>query len=133
MSPKPTGVEENLKSNSIFVTRERSLSPLSMSQIPEQQKEGTRATTSYRFSSPPSSVPKRQTAIVNELVVVSPPGGPYSQETQEYDDNALHGSSEFMLVLYPEDEERGKYGIGMLSDAEFSGRVSISKFKFLTN
>lgn len=98
-----------------------------MSQIPEQQKEEARTTMSNLLPVP-SSILKRQIAIVNEPVVSSS-GSPHSQETQEDDYNALHGSSEFMLVLYPEDEKQGKDEIDMLSGAEFRDTGS-SKFKF---
>lgn len=128
LSPKPTGIDENLKPNLIIVTRERrSLSPLSISQISERQKEETRATTN-NLSPAPSSILKRQTAIVNESVVSSS-SSPRLQETEEDDYNALHGSSEFMLVLYPDDEKQEKDDIGIMSGAEFRDRGG-SKFKF---
>lgn len=83
MSPKPTVtvsspvVEENFKLRSIPTTTERrSLSPLSMPRIQEYQREENRTADSLQLQ----------------------------KMSREDDEDALHGSSEFMLVLYPEDE-----------------------------
>jgi hypothetical protein len=46
---------------------------------------------------------------------------------REDDENALHGSSEFMLVLYPEDETRDKDAIDSANSAEIQTKRSISK------
>lgn len=108
MSPKPivtvsSPVEEDFKSRSVSTTKERrSLSPLSMPRTQEHQKEENRPTTIHFLSSSNSSL-KRQT--VNESMLPSSQNSLRLQKmSQEDDEDALHGSSEFMLVLYPEDE-----------------------------
>lgn len=111
MSPKPTvtvssPVEEDFKPRSIPTTKERrSLSPLSMPRIQEPQREENRTTASHYFSSSLNSNLKRQTTITNESMLPSPQNSLQLQKmSREDDEDALHGSSEFMLVLYPEDE-----------------------------
>lgn len=116
-------VEEDTASR--FATRERSLSPLCVPRIQEPRREENRTTESYHFLSSSNSIPKKQIAvIVNEFI--SPPDSP-QRIMQEDDENALHGSSEFMLVLYPDDETREEYIIDMENSAEIRDRSSISK------
>ncbi|XP_050456846.1 titin homolog [Cataglyphis hispanica] len=110
MSPKPTVtvsspvVEEDFKPRPISTKERRSLSPLSMPRIQESQREKNRTTTSHYFSSINSNL-KRQTAVTNESMLPSPQSSPQLQKmSRDDDEDALHGSSEFMLVLYPEDE-----------------------------
>lgn len=105
MSPKPVAtvvisppvVEEDLKSRTViteFVTRDRrSLSPLSVPRTQEYQREESRAA---------NSILKRQTAVMNEPTVWTPPRSPQTLPRED-EESALHDSSEFMLVLYPED------------------------------
>ncbi|XP_070163477.1 muscle M-line assembly protein unc-89-like [Polyergus mexicanus] len=111
MSPKPTvtvssPVEEDFKPRSIPTTKERrSLSPLSMPRIQEPQREENCITASHYFSSSLNSNVKRQTAVTNESMLPSLQNSLQLQKmSREDDEDALHGSSEFMLVLYPEDE-----------------------------
>lgn len=112
MSPKPTVtvsspvVEEDFKPRSISTTKERrSLSPLSMPRIQESQKEENRTAAINYFSSSLNSNLKRQTAVTNEFMLPSSQNSSQLQKmSREDDEDALHGSSEFMLVLYPEDE-----------------------------
>lgn len=108
MSPKPTvtvsSPEEDFKPRSVSMVKERrSLSPLSMPRFQEYQKEENRPTTTHLLSFSNSSL-KRQTAV-NEPMLLSPQNSLQLQKmSREDDEDALHGSSEFMLVLYPEDE-----------------------------
>jgi len=110
LSPKPTAIsstvtEDSAKSQATSVTREiRSLSPFSMPKIQGHEREENRVATDY-YSTSNSSNPilKRQTAVVSESRAFSSSS---PQAMLEDDENALHGSSEFMLVLYPEDETR---------------------------
>ncbi|XP_012219362.1 muscle M-line assembly protein unc-89 [Linepithema humile] len=122
MSPKPaiitisSPVEEDPRLHSLAMSRERrSLSPLSMPIIQEQREEN-RITASRDLVPSSNSILKRQTAVVNELMV-SPPSSPQGM-LREDDENALHGSSEFMLVLYPEDEIQEKDAIDAANGAE---------------
>lgn len=109
MSPRPTvtvssPVEEDFKPRSVSMAKERrSLSPLSMPRVQEYQKEETRPTSTHLLSFSNSSL-KRQ-IVVNEPMLLSPQNSLQLQKMpREDDEDALHGSSEFMLVLYPEDE-----------------------------
>lgn len=98
----PPAVEEEPKAPSTAtrpVTREsRSLSPFSAPRAQEYQREDSRVANSSL---------KRQTAVVSDSTLWTPPSSPQTLP-QEADENALHGSSEFMLVLYPEDETGDK-------------------------
>lgn len=117
-------IEEDTASRSI--TKERSLSPLCVPRI-EEQKERNSITASHYLLSSSNSILKKQIAVVNESILY-PPDSPQSQGIlQEDDENALHGSSEFMLVLYPEDETREKDAINMENSAEIRIRNNISK------
>lgn len=104
-----------------FITRERSLSPLYVPRIQEYRTEESYTTASHQVS-PSNSIPKKQIAIVNESMLF-PSESPQPQEDIE---NALHGSSEFMLILYPEDETREEDAIDIENSAEI--RSSISKY-----
>ncbi|CAD1476298.1 unnamed protein product, partial [Heterotrigona itama] len=99
------------RSRSVSISRERSMSPLSMPKIQEQHEE--EASSSYSPFRPSTNLTlKKQQAIVDEpeLQFVKShslddkPTLPTSP--RENDDTVLHGSSEFMLVLYPEDQEK---------------------------
>ena len=87
------------------------MSPLSMPKIQEQHEE--EASSSYSPLRPSMSLtPKKQQAIVDEPEpqfvkshsLDDKPTSPASP--RENDDTVLHGSSEFMLVLFPEDQEK---------------------------
>lgn len=107
-SPKPVAmtvtisppvVEEDAKPRPVPVPRERrSLSP--------KLSEENRKTASQHLLPTANTILKRQTAVVNESTV-SLPSNPQTMPREDYE-NALHGSSEFMLVLYPDDETREK-------------------------
>ncbi|KAF3430265.1 hypothetical protein E2986_03305 [Frieseomelitta varia] len=99
------------RSRSVSISRERSMSPLSMPKIQEQHEE--EASSSYSPLRPSMNLTlKKQQAIVDEPEPqfvkshslddkLTSPTSP-----RENDDTVLHGSSEFMLVLYPEDQEK---------------------------
>lgn len=109
-----------------FITKEKSLSPLCLPRIQKQQKEESYITTSHHLTPSLNSIPEKQTAIV-ESMLFPPDRFPQSQRIlQEDDENALHGSSEFMLVLYPEDETREEYVIDMKNSTEIQIRNNIS-------
>ncbi|XP_011347140.1 uncharacterized protein LOC105284950 [Ooceraea biroi] len=126
MSPKPIAtvavspliIEDNSKLHSVSVTRERrSLSPLSMPKIQEHQREENRIASHYPLSNSSNSILKRQTAVVSESTASSPNN--LRAMPLEDDENALHGSSEFMLVLYPEDEtQERRITLDMMNGAE---------------
>lgn len=107
MSPKPTvtvssPVEEDFTRSVSMIKERRSLSPLSP-RVQEHQREENRLTATHLLS-PSNSSPKRQSAV-NEPMLPSPQNSLQLQKMlREDDEDALHGSSEFMLVLYPEDE-----------------------------
>ena len=116
-------IEDNITSH--FITKERSLSPLNVPRIQEYQNEENRTTANYQFLLSSNSIPKKQT-VVNELLSLD---NLQSQRIlQEHDENALHGSSEFMLVLYPEDETQEE-DISMENSTEIRVKSSISKYK----
>lgn len=119
-------IEDNNTSH--FITKERSLSPLNVPRIQEYQNDITeenRTTANYQFLLSSNSIPKKQT-VVNELLSLD---NLQSQRIlQEHDENALHGSSEFMLVLYPEDETQEE-DISMENSTEIRVKSSISKYK----
>ncbi|XP_076286732.1 uncharacterized protein LOC143212160 isoform X2 [Lasioglossum baleicum] len=117
MTVSPPIMDESLKrstfresrSRSVSVSRERSMSPLSMPKIHEEE--------SSMQSTPPirpslSLTLKKQQAIVDEpeppfMKTHSFDEKPSSPMTpREDDESVLHGSSEFMLVLYPDDQDR---------------------------
>ncbi|XP_078042597.1 uncharacterized protein LOC144472975 [Augochlora pura] len=97
------------RSRSISVSRERSMSPLSMQKIPEEESPAA-STPPLRHSI--SLTLKKQQAIVDEPEppfmkshsLDEKPSSPISP--REDDESVLHGSSEFMLVLYPEDQDK---------------------------
>ncbi|KAK1121159.1 hypothetical protein K0M31_010466 [Melipona bicolor] len=97
------------RSRSASISRERSMSPLSMPKIQEQHEEEASSTYSPLRPSMNLTLQKQQ-AIVDEPQFVKShslddkPASPVSP--RENDDTVLHGSSEFMLVLYPEDQEK---------------------------
>lgn len=118
-------IEEDTASRSI--TKERSLSPLCVPRTEEQKEESSTTANNYLLSS--NSILKKQIAVVNESILF-PPDSPQLQGIlQEDDENVLHGSSEFMLVLYPEDEIREKDVIDMENSAEIRIRSNISKYE----
>jgi len=133
MSPKPAAVatisssdEEDPRLRSLVMSRERrSLSPLSMPIIQEHQREESHITASRDPVPSSNSIPNRQTGVVNEFMI-SPSSSPQGM-LREDDENALHGSSEFMLVLYPEDETREKDAIDSAYGPEAQTKRSISK------
>lgn len=96
------------RSRSVSIPRERSMSPLSMPKIQEQHEE--EAPSSYSPLRPSMNLTlKKQQAIVDEPQFVkshSLDDKPSPTSPRENDDTVLHGSSEFMLVLYPEDQEK---------------------------
>lgn len=115
MTVTPPTMEESNKrsafresrSRSVSMSRERSMSPLSMPKIQEQHEEET-----FNYSRPPLSLTlKKQQAdevetprITKSDILYDKLGLPISP--REDDVTVMHGSSEFMLVLYPEDEEK---------------------------
>lgn len=85
------------------------MSPLSMPKIQEQHEEET-----FNYSRPSITLTlKKQQAVVDE---VETPRGTKSDSLydklglpispREDDVTVMHGSSEFMLVLYPEDQTK---------------------------
>ncbi|XP_072764145.1 uncharacterized protein [Anoplolepis gracilipes] len=126
MSPTPTvtvssPVEENFMSRSIPTTKERrSLSPLS---IQERQREENRTTADYLLSSSNSNL-KRQTAVIDKSMSPSPQNGLQLRKmSREDDEDALHGSSEFMLVLYPQDQTMQEENIIATNDTLYETRI----------
>lgn len=97
------------RSRSVSMSRERSMSPLSMPKIQEQHEEET-----FNYSRPSISLTlKKQQAVVDEVetsqvtksdTLYDKLGLPISP--REDDVTVMHGSSEFMLVLYPEDHAK---------------------------
>ncbi|XP_012144066.2 uncharacterized protein LOC105662898 [Megachile rotundata] len=102
------------RSRSVSIPRERSMSPLSMPQIQEQREEESPVATSRLRPSMHLVLKKQQTTvdepepplIKNNSLDLDKPGSPTTP--REDDESALHGSSEFMLVLYPEDQDQEK-------------------------
>ncbi|XP_076225313.1 uncharacterized protein LOC143174719 isoform X2 [Nomia melanderi] len=97
------------RSRSVSVSRERSMSPLSMPKI--QEEEGSPDT--IRPVRPQINISlRKQQAIVDEPEppfirtpsVEEKPNSPVTP--REDDETVLHGSSEFMLVLYTEDQDK---------------------------
>lgn len=117
-------IEEDTVSR--FMTKERSLSPLCIPKIQEHRREEN-STTASHFLLPSNSIPKKQT-IVNESIQ-SPSDSSQSQRILQEDDENMHGSSEFMLVLYPEDETREEGTIDMENSIKNQVRSSTSKYK----
>lgn len=111
----PPEVEESNKrlayresrSRSVSMSRERSMSPLS--KIQEQHEEEFSLSYSPLRSSLSLNF-KNQEAIVDEPQIVkshSLDDKAISPTTpREDDDTVIHGSSEFMLVLYPQDQDK---------------------------
>lgn len=119
-------IEDDITSH--FITKERSLSSLYVSRIQEHQNEESHTTANHQFLSSSNLIPKKQT-VVNESILL-PLDNPQSQRIlQEHDENALHGSSEFMLVLYPEDETQEEDVISMENSAGIRIKSSISKYQ----
>jgi len=126
LSISPPVIEEDTTSH--FITKEKSLSSLCVPRIQEHQRQENCTTASHHFLPSLNSIPKKQIAIVNESIF--PPDSPQSQRIlQEDDENALHGSSEFMLVLYPEDETRKENTNDMENSGEIQVRGGISKYE----
>ncbi|XP_025994691.2 uncharacterized protein LOC105193641 [Solenopsis invicta] len=118
-------IEENTTSR--LVAREKSLSPLCVPKIQEYPKEESCSTTNHHFLSSSKLIPKKQTAIVNEAMLFPSDNSQSQRILQEDDENALHGSSEFMLVLYPEDETQKEDVINMNNSAECQIKNSINR------
>lgn len=128
MSPKPVAAsppveEKDQQSRSAAARERRSLSPLSVSRTQEFPREEGRISTSQHLLPSANSILKKQAAVANESTVSLPSSPQPMHVMQERDENALHGSSEFMLVLYPDDETREKDAI----DAEIRVGSDISK------
>lgn len=115
-------IEEDTVSR--FITKERSLSPLCMPKIQEHRREENSITASH-FLLSTNSISKKQT-IVNESIL-SPSDSP--QGILQEDDENVHDSSEFMLVLYPEDETQEESTIDMENSVKNRVRSSTSKYK----
>ncbi|KAL2729826.1 LOW QUALITY PROTEIN: titin [Vespula maculifrons] len=81
-------------------SRERSSSPLSLSQTRENSGEGGNGSRSPLLR--PISILKKQNGLSDELDATQLAASPREN------DDMLHGSSEFMLVLYPKDETENK-------------------------
>lgn len=113
-----------------FITKERSLSPFGVSRIQEHQREENCTVANHHILPSSNSIPKKQIAVVNEFILFPPDGLQSQRILQEDDENALHGSSEFMLVLYPEDDAREEYIIDR-DPADIRVRDSISTNKSL--
>lgn len=131
MTSKPAGtvpvsspIIEDTQSH--FITKERSLSPLYAPRIQEYQREENCTIANHHVLPSSNLIPTKQIAVVNEFIL-SPPDIPQIL-LQEDDENALHGSSEFMLVLYPEDDTREEYIVDRDS-ADIRVRDSISTNK----
>ncbi|XP_053994647.1 titin homolog isoform X2 [Hylaeus volcanicus] len=102
------------RSRSVSISRERSMSPLSMPQIQEKYEEES-LTRSTRVLRPAASL-----TLTKQQAVVDEPDPPFVKSLsledksrspttpREDDETALHGSSEFMLVLYPDDQDQDK-------------------------
>jgi len=129
VSPKPTAVtEDNSKLHATSVTKERSLSPFSMPKIQGHQREENRiAADHYSLSNSSNPILKRQTVVVSESMAFSP-NSPQEMPLED-DENALHGSSEFMLVLYPEDETREREIFDVMNGKKNRMKSSMSKHK----
>lgn len=97
------------RSRSVSVSRERSMSPLSMPKIQEEEPS-TRIAPPIRPAL--SLTLKKQQAVADEheprfTKTHSLEEKPSSPSTpREDDETVLHGSSEFMLVLYPDDQDK---------------------------
>ncbi|XP_076374334.1 uncharacterized protein LOC143258755 [Megalopta genalis] len=114
------------RSRSTSVSRERSMSPLSMQQIPEEESPAA-STPPLRHSV--SLTLRKQQAIVDEPEpppfakshsLDDKPGSPTTP--REDDESALHGSSEFMLVLYPDDQDKKLLDVVVGSSKTSEGR-----------
>ncbi|KYN45103.1 Muscle M-line assembly protein unc-89 [Trachymyrmex septentrionalis] len=114
-------IEDNITSH--FIIKERSLSPLNVPRI-QVQNEENRTTANHQFLSS-NSIPKNQT-VVNESILLPLDNSQSQRILQEHDENALHGSSEFMLVLYPEDETQEEDVISMENSTEIRVKSSIN-------
>ncbi|KZC12048.1 Titin [Dufourea novaeangliae] len=97
------------RSRSVSMSRERSMSPLSMPKIQEEEP----STNSARILRPSLSLTlKKQQALVDEpepsfLKTNSLEEKSSSPLTpREDDESIMHGSSEFMLVLYTDDQDK---------------------------
>jgi len=115
-------IEEDTVSR--FITKERSLSPFCIPKIQEHRREENSTTISH-FLLSSNLIPKKQT-IVNESIL-SPSDSP--QGILQEDDENVHGSSEFMLVLYPENGTREESTIDMENSIKNQVRSSTSKYK----
>ncbi|XP_076635894.1 uncharacterized protein LOC143348976 [Colletes latitarsis] len=102
------------RSRSVSMSRERSMSPLSMPKIQENYEEEA-STRPPRLQRPSISLTlTKQQAIVDDPEspfvksnsLDDKPGSPTTP--REDDESVMHGSSEFMLVLYPDDEDQAK-------------------------
>lgn len=96
------------RSRSVSMSRERSMSPLSMPKIQEQHEEEFSLSCSPLRSSLSLNF-KNQEAIVDEPQIVkshSLDDKATSPTTPRDDDDVIHGSSEFMIVLYPQDQDK---------------------------
>lgn len=96
------------RSRSVSMSRERSMSPLSMPKIQEQHEEEFSLSCSPLRSSLSLNF-KNQEAIVDEPQIVkshSLDDKATSPTIPTEDDDVIHGSSEFMIVLYPQDQDK---------------------------
>ncbi|KAK2587831.1 hypothetical protein KPH14_003931 [Odynerus spinipes] len=88
---------------SVSLSRDRSMSPLSIPQTQENVEEDRN--TSRLQLLRPTSILKKQNAYMDEPEGIQTPTSP-----REDNEDMLHGSSEFMLVLYPQDGNTNKEG-----------------------
>ncbi|KAL6255448.1 hypothetical protein P5V15_013783 [Pogonomyrmex californicus] len=112
-------IEENSKLHSTI--KEKSLSLSSVSKIQEYQREENCITASHPLEAFSNSILKKQTVITNESMLSPLDNSQSHGILQDDDENILHGSTEFMLVLYPEFETREEDAI----DIENSVKTSI--------
>ncbi|XP_076647093.1 uncharacterized protein LOC143355830 [Halictus rubicundus] len=122
------------RSRSVSVSRERSMSPLSMPKIQEEDSS-MRSTPPIRPSL--SLTLRKQQAIVDE------PEPPFTKShsldekpsspltPREDDESVLHGSSEFMLVLYPDDQDGNVDDIPKTLDATQSASEDVEDIEDL--
>ncbi|KAI4503993.1 hypothetical protein M0802_000464 [Mischocyttarus mexicanus] len=85
---------------SFSLSRERSLSPLSLPTTQENLEEERNRSSSPLLQ--PVSILKKQNSVTDE------PDAMQLTISPRENDDILHGSSEFMLVLYPKDESETK-------------------------
>ncbi|XP_043261642.1 muscle M-line assembly protein unc-89 isoform X2 [Colletes gigas] len=102
------------RSRSVSMTRERSMSPLSMPKIQENYEEEAstrpprlqRPSISLTLTKQQAIIDDPESSFVKSNSLDDKPGSPTTP--REDDETVMHGSSEFMLVLYPDDEDQAK-------------------------